>query len=149
MNPETKERAIPTVGRGGISLILATAMRYLLPLLLLFSVYLLARGHNQPGGGFTGGLVAAAAFALYALAYDVERAREALRVEPQTLMGVGLMVATVSGAVPLFYGRPFLTGLWTVVPVFGKVGTTTIFDIGVFLVVIGVTLTIVFTLAES
>jgi L-alanine-DL-glutamate epimerase-like enolase superfamily enzyme len=54
------------------SLILRTAARYLLPLLILFSIFLLFRGHNEPGGGFVAGLVAAAAFALYALAADVE-----------------------------------------------------------------------------
>ena len=58
-----------------------------MPLLLLFAVFLLLRGHNEPGGGFVGGLVAAAAFALYAIAYGVERARRALLVKPLTLLG--------------------------------------------------------------
>ncbi|HMN02746.1 MAG TPA: MnhB domain-containing protein, partial [Geobacter anodireducens] len=64
------------------SLFLATAVRLLLPLLLLFSLFLLLRGHNEPGGGFVGGLVAAAAFALHALAHGVAAARRVLRVEP-------------------------------------------------------------------
>ncbi len=63
------------------SLILSTATRYMLPLLLLFSIFLLLRGHNEPGGGFVGGLVAAAAFALYAIAFDVATARRTLGVE--------------------------------------------------------------------
>ena len=58
-------------------LILPTAARFLLPLLLLFSAFLLLRGHNAPGGGFAAGLVAAAAFALYAIATDVRAARRA------------------------------------------------------------------------
>ena len=78
--------------------IFRTAARLLMPLLLLFSVFLLFRGHNQPGGGFVGGLIAAAAFALYAIAFGVQRARQALLVRPMTLLGAGLLIALVSGA---------------------------------------------------
>lgn len=133
------------------SLILSTAARYILPLLLLFSVFLLLRGHNEPGGGFVGGLVAAAAFALYAIAYDVATARRVLSVDPRTLIGLGLLVALGSGMVGLVTGQPFMTGLWSeyAVPILGKVGTPLLFDIGVYLVVIGVTLTIIFALAEA
>ena len=73
--------------------IFRTAARLLMPLLLVFSVFLLLRGHNQPGGGFVGGLVAAAAFALYAIAFGVHRARQALLVRPLTLLGAGLLIA--------------------------------------------------------
>jgi multicomponent Na+:H+ antiporter subunit B len=133
------------------SLILSTATRYLLPLLLLFSIFLLLRGHNEPGGGFAGGLVAAAAFALYAIAHNVADARSALRIKPRTLIAVGLLVAVSSGLVSLLAGYPFMTGLWNnrALPVLGKVGTPLLFDIGVYLVVIGVTLLIIFSLAEE
>src|SRR5690606_2213579 len=70
--------------------IFQTAARLLMPLLLVFSVFLFLRGHNQPGGGFVGGLVAAAAFALFGMAFGFERARQALLVSPLTLLGVGL-----------------------------------------------------------
>ncbi len=133
------------------SLILSTATRYILPLLLLFSVFLLLRGHNEPGGGFVGGLVAAAAFALYVIAFDVATARRTLGIDPRTLVGLGLLVALGSGLVSLLAGQPFMTGLWSsyTVPLLGKVGTPLFFDIGVYLVVIGVTLTIIFALAEA
>lgn len=133
------------------SLILSTATRYLLPLLLLFSIFLLLRGHNEPGGGFVGGLVAAAAFALYAIAYDVPQARRALGIDPRTLMAVGLLAAAGSGGLSLVAGKPFMTGLWSAqeVPLLGKVGTPLLFDSGVYLVVIGVVLMIIFTLAEE
>lgn len=133
------------------SLILSTATRYLMPLLLIFSVFLLLRGHNEPGGGFVGGLVAAAALALYGLSTDVTQAKRLLYFEPQTLITIGLLVAVVSGLPALLLGLPFLTGLWdsTPVPVIGKVGTPFIFDIGVYLVVIGITLTIIFALKEA
>lgn len=133
------------------SLILSTAVRYLFPLLLLFSVFLLLRGHNEPGGGFVGGLVWAAAFSLYAIAKGVATARRALSVDSRTLIGLGLLMAASSGIVALVAGQPFMTGLWTEqpIPVLGKVGTPLLFDTSVYLVVIGVTLTIIFTLAEE
>ena len=133
------------------SLILSTAMNYLLPLLLLLSVFLLLHGHNLPGGGFVGGLVAAAAFSLYALAHGVERARGLLRVNPRILIGLGLLAALVSGCFALLSRLPFLTGLWSdlKIPIVGKVGTPVLFDTGVYFVVLGVTLTIIFNLAED
>lgn len=133
------------------SLILSTAVRYLFPLMLLFSVFILLRGHNEPGGGFVGGLVVAAAFSFYAIAYGVPAARRALGLDPRTLIGIGLLVAVGSGIWAVLSGRPFLTGLWTesALPVLGKVGTPLLFDVGVYLVVIGVMLTIIFTLAEE
>lgn len=126
------------------SSILQTAVRVLMPLLLLFAVFLLLRGHTEPGGGFVAGLVVAAAFALLAFASGVPAAREAMIVQPERLLGVGLLVSLLSGLPALVVGRPFLTGLW-----WGGIGTPLTFDIGVFLVVIGVVLTMTFTLAED
>ena len=127
--------------------IFRTGARLLMPLLLLFSVFLLLRGHNQPGGGFVGGLVAAAAFALYAIAFGVSRARRALWVRPLTLLGVGLLLALASGLVAVLRGRPFLTASWFPGPV--ALGTPALFDVGVFLVVVGVVLMMIFSLAED
>jgi multicomponent Na+:H+ antiporter subunit B len=120
-------------------------------LLLLFSVFMLLRGHNEPGGGFVGGLLAAGAFALYMLAYDVEAARRLLRVNPMTLVGVGLLLAAASGTIAVRAGRPFLTGLWYPEPIpgIGKISTVLAFDVGVYLVVVGTALLVVFTLAEK
>jgi multicomponent Na+:H+ antiporter subunit B len=134
------------------SSILQTATRVLMPLLLLFAVFLLLRGHNEPGGGFVAGLVVAASFVLHSIAYGVAAGRRALLIDPSTLLGVGLLVAVVSGLPGALGGRPFMTALWTTVP-FGStavgIGTPLIFDIGVFLVVVGVVLTIVYTLADA
>jgi multicomponent Na+:H+ antiporter subunit B len=138
-------------GKHDDSLILAAATRLILPLMLMYSIFLLLRGHNEPGGGFVGGLVAAAAFALYAIATDVQRARELLRVDTLRLVGLGLLVAFLSGLVSLFSRRPFMTAVWTAVemPVVGVLNTVLFFDTGVYLVVVGVTLTIIFAMAES
>ena len=133
------------------SLILRTATRLLMPLLLLFALFLLFRGHNEPGGGFVGGLVVAAAFVLYAIAYGPDAGRRALLVDPSTLLGTGLLVALASGMPAVLLGRPFLTAIWTKVgiePAAFDIGTPLVFDVGVFLAVIGVVLTIVFTLAD-
>lgn len=133
------------------SLILSAAARVLFPLLLLFSVFLLFRGHNEPGGGFVGGLVAATAYALLALTGGTEAARRLLPARPQLLVGVGLLAALAAGVVGLAAGRPFLTGLWgdMLLPVVGKPGTPVLFDTGVYLTVLGVVLLILFTLQEE
>ena len=133
------------------SLILRTATRFLMPLLLLFALFMLLRGHNEPGGGFVGGLVVAAAFVLYTIAYGVDAGRRALLVDPSTLLGTGLLVALGSGIPGVLMGRSFLTAVWTKVgvePAVFDIGTPLVFDVGVFLAVIGVVLTIVFTLAD-
>ena len=135
------------------SIVLRTAAGILKPLMLLFSVFLLLRGHNDPGGGFSGGLVAAAGFCLDAFARNVVDARRSLRVYPKLLIGVGLLVALCSGLPGLVLDSAFLSGQWSSVPlpVLGtvKVGTPLLFDVGVYLAVIGVTLTIVMTLMEG
>jgi multicomponent Na+:H+ antiporter subunit B len=132
------------------SVVLRTATRYLLPLLLMFSVFVLLRGHNEPGGGFVGGLVAATAFALYAIGYGVTPARQLLQISSRRLVGIGLLIAASSGLIGMAWGDPFMTARWDTreIPVVGKLGTPLLFDIGVYLVVIGVALTIIFALVE-
>ena len=134
-----------------ISSILQTATRLLMPLLLLFALFLLFRGHNAPGGGFVAGLVVAAAFVLHAMAYGVAASRRALLVPPPVLLPVGLSVALISAVPAVVLGLPFMTGVWTTFgagPAGIALGTPLVFDIGVFLAVIGVVLTIVFTLVD-
>ncbi len=133
------------------SIILATVSRLLTGLLLVFSVFLLLRGHNLPGGGFAGGLVAASAFVLHALATDFASARRLLGLDPRTIMGLGLAVATGSGMVAFFQYKPFRTGLGDrrALGVVGKLGTPLVFDTGVYLLVLGMTCLVVFTLGED
>ena len=133
------------------TLILKTAANYLLPLLLLFAIFILFRGHYKPGGGFLGGLIAAIAFVLHAFANGHANTLKLLKVHPAVLVPIGLMISLMSGLLPVFTGDPYLTGLWFdhPLPVFGLIGTALFFDIGVFLVVFGITLTILFTISES
>jgi multicomponent Na+:H+ antiporter subunit B len=135
------------------SLILRVTGHFLLPLLIMFSLFLLLRGHNEPGGGFIGGLVASAAIALHLFFTDVQSARRLIWVDPRDLLGWGLCLAIASGVLAMFSGLPFLSALWTemTLPIFGmlKIGTPLLFDIGVYLVVIGTVLNILLSLAEA
>jgi len=133
------------------SLILRTATRLLIAVLLLLSVFLLLRGHDLPGGGFIGGLLAASALALYAIAYGYEAAAKLLRVPPQLVMGLGLAMSLTAGLAGALVGREVLTGLWWIRDLGRfelKLSTPLMFDIGVYLVVIGVVLTMLFALEE-
>lgn len=133
------------------SLILHTATRLLLPMLLLFSFFLLLRGHNEPGGGFVGGLVAATGFTLHLIATSAAETRHMLRVDPKRIIGIGLALAVCSGVWNVFRGQPLLTASWShlTVPVLGKLGTPVLFDLGVYLVVLGAVLTIILSLVED
>ena len=130
-----------------ISLILSTASKILLPVLLVFSFFVLIRGHYEPGGGFVGGLVAASAFALFAISNGV---KEAKRLFPHAKLFIvlGLSFALISGLLSIFAGQIAFTGLWTEfsLPVIGKLSTPLLFDIGVYFVVVGVATSIIFTL---
>jgi multisubunit Na+/H+ antiporter MnhB subunit len=134
------------------SLILRTATRTLVTLLLLLSLFLLVRGHNEPGGGFIGGLIAAAAFGLVALALGPGAARHMLRVDGRTLIGAGIALALASTFLAVIQGMPILTGLWTTVEFAGRdlgLGTPLLFDIGVYLVVVGSVVTMILALEED
>jgi len=133
------------------SYILKAATRLLVGLILVFSVYLLFRGHNAPGGGFSAALVAGTAFALFAIAAGPGPVRQALRIEPRVLIAWGLLLAVGSGLIAVLTGRPYLTGLWWTPAVLDgalAVGTPLFFDIGVFLVVLGTILTLLLHLEE-
>ncbi len=141
-----------TAARGPLpSIILTTAARPILLLLTMFSIFMLLRGHNAPGGGFIGGLLVAAGFVLYMLAAGPAAARHVIRTSLGRFAGLGLAVALGSGLVAWLLGRPILTGLWLPVPLpgLGKVGTVLLFDVGVYLVVLGAVLAVLLTLAEQ
>jgi len=119
--------------------LLPAAARLMVPVQCAFSIYLLLRGHNLPGGGFIGGLVLASALVLRAM---VDPAR-APKFDLIILSGIGLLIALLSATMPWLGGGTFFTGLWggeIWLPTLGKVklGTPLLFDIGVFLVVTGV-----------
>lgn len=118
------------------SLILSTVARAVCVLMAMFSLYLLLRGHNHPGGGFLGGLVGAAAVLLWAIATDVARVRALLRVDPIAFAAVGVILALAAGVPGWGQGAPFLTSQW-IFFLDLPLGTPLIFDLGVYLVVFG------------
>lgn len=135
------------------TVILRTAAMYLMPLQLLFSIFLLLRGHDEPGGGFIGGLVAAGAFVLYAFSYGSDALRSLIRLDPRDLLGAGLLFGLASAIPSLWVGEPLLTAQWWTVALPGdaelKLSSPLIFDIGVYLAVVGTILTFVIQLMEA
>lgn len=136
------------------SIILIAATRLLVALLLLFSVYMLLRGHNLPGGGFIGGLIGATGFVLYAIAHGAQATRNALVYEPQDIAMVGLGIALFAGVFALFFGDGFFTGQWWFIGDrasgdYIPLSSVLIFDIGVYLVVFGSILTLVLALEDE
>lgn len=133
------------------SIILSTAVKYLIPLLLMFSFFLLLRGHNEPGGGFVGGLIAASAFALFVIANGIDEAKKFLNIDPILLIATGLLISLGSGLISILWGEIFLKGLWldNEFPVIGKIGTPLLFDLGVYFLVLGIVTKIIFSLAEQ
>lgn len=126
------------------SLILDVCVQVAFHSVLVLSLYLLFAGHNQPGGGFIGGLVAAAGFALRYVAGGIDEVRLIGRFPPWYLLAVGLLAAVGTGIVALVAGESFLqSGVLTLdVVVLGEVKATSAlpFDLGVYLVVVGLVL---------
>ncbi len=147
-----ERRRLPLPGRteGDVHFGFAMAAGPLFALLLAASVAILWRGHDQPGGGFIGGLVASLAFAVLSLARGPMAAARTLRVAPTVLVGAGLLLAVASGLPGMIGGGAYLTHLWWEpggwLP---KLGTTLVFDIGVYLVVLGAVLTYLFGLQKE
>lgn len=137
------------------SVLLRGAAILVVPVQLVLSVFLLLRGHNEPGGGFIGGLVAAGAILLWGISRDFDAARRMLWLQPGTWLGLGVLVAVGSAFAGPVAGLPVLTGLWAGeipgVPLLGdvKLGTPLYFDLGVYLVVVGVVTRMAFSLAEA
>lgn len=134
------------------SVILQTATRLMVGLIMIFAFYLLLRGHHEPGGGFAAALVAGTGFALFAIAEGPAKVRAAVRLRP-TLIGMpGLAIAALSGMPAVLAGKPYLTGIWWHMGGAGgnalTIGTPLFFDIGVFLAVLGAILSIILGLEE-
>lgn len=122
------------------SLILETLSRLIYPMMLLASVVILLRGHNEPGGGFIGGMVAVSASALLAVARGREGAIKGMPLAPMPLAAAGVLLGLVSGLPALFLGESYMTHLWGTLPLGFtdfKVSTVLLFDIGVYFAVWG------------
>lgn len=127
--------------------------RLMMPVLLLFSLVLLLRGHNQPGGGFVGGLVGSSSIILMTLAYGADEVRERLRIDFLRAMFYGLALAVVAGLFGLIFGIAFQDAFWWKPYLQGigrlELGTPLFFDAGVYVVVFSITSSIVMSMAEE
>ncbi|MFN2394358.1 MAG: Na+/H+ antiporter subunit B [Bacteroidales bacterium] len=135
------------------SIILQIAARHMRPLLVVLSLIVLYRGHNEPGGGFIGGLMFGAAYILYAMAFGVTKTQKSLFFNPINLTALGLLIAILSGLPALFMGDSFMTGEWYTIfaqTAFElKLGTPLIFDLGVYFAVAGMLMLVMFSIMEE
>lgn len=134
--------------------ILQTVTKMIVFIILVFAVYILFSGHHHPGGGFIGGLITASAFVLLYLAFDLEGMQRVVPIDFIKMTAVGLLIAVLTGAGSFLFGEPFLSHTFGYVdlPVFGddtELATAVLFDIGVYLTVIGITMTIILTIGED
>ncbi len=134
-------------------LILQTVTTVISFIIFLFSIHLFFAGHYTPGGGFIGGLMTAAALVLLLLAYDIKTLNTILPFDYRLMTAAGLLIAVLTGAGALLFSEPFLTHAYDYfeLPLLGETSlhTAVLFDIGVYLTVIGVTMTIIQTIGES
>ncbi len=133
------------------TLIFRTMAPYLTALMVLFSLFVLLRGHNAPGGGFIGGLIAASAFAIQGIASGVAAVRRALWFHPMSIAASGLLFACIAGLLSLPVEMPFMTALWVFPRIFGQevaLSVPLLFDTGVYLVVTGAITSIALALEE-
>jgi len=136
------------------SVIIILSARLLCPILMAMAIAFLYRGHNDPGGGFIGGLLFTAALILKILAIGAEEFEKHLWMKPKNFLMTGLIMAFTAGIMPLFVGKAFLQSLWFPtfsLPILGDVhiGSPLLFDLGVFMVVIGFVLTVIIDFEEA
>lgn len=123
------------------------------PLLVVLSLVVLYRGHNEPGGGFIGGLMLGAAYILYAMAFGVVKTQKSLFLNPIDLTAFGLLSAILSCLPAFLLGDSFMTGQWYTffvqTPFEFKLGTPFIFDLGVYFTVAGMLMLVMFSIMEE
>ncbi|WP_371195261.1 monovalent cation/H+ antiporter subunit A [Glaciecola sp. SC05] len=151
--------AMPTANEHGVPWsedrhppILAMISQSLLPLALLVSFYIFLRGHNMPGGGFIAGLITSVALIQQYIAHGVDWVKPRIKVDYQTLIALGVLIATLTGIGSWFFGRPFMTTWFDYfdIPFIGEIelASALIFDLGVYLTVVGATLLILANLGK-
>ncbi|PLT34020.1 Na(+)/H(+) antiporter subunit B [Bacillus sp. V5-8f] len=134
-------------------IILQTVAKVASLVIILFSIYIFFGGHYSPGGGFVGGLLAAGAIVLLLLAYDLKTVSNILPVDYKLVTAAGLLISSVTVSGALFFGAPLMTHAYKYfdLPLLGHTAlhTAVLFDLGVYLVVVGITMTIIQTIGES
>ncbi|GAA0191395.1 Na+/H+ antiporter subunit B [Fulvivirga kasyanovii] len=133
------------------SIILKITAKYLKPVFIVFSIYVLLRGHNSPGGGFIAGLLASSGILFYSLTYGSDAINQTY-LKPKSFIILGLVGILLSATIGFLASKPLLTGVWHTFKtgLFEvKVGTPLLFDSGVYFLVIGSLLTITSSIMEE
>jgi len=133
--------------------ILQSVTKVVVFIILTLALYLFFSGHNNPGGGFVGGLVLASSFVLMLLAFDIETVKEGIPVDFKIISAFGALIVLLTGLGATIFGEAFLTQTFATfeLPLFGEMefSTVTIFEIGVALAVVGVVVTIILSISED
>ena len=132
---------------------LQTATKVVTFIILMFAVHIFFAGHYTPGGGFVGGLLTTSAIVLLMLAFDIETVKKILPINYVTMTAIGLLLALATAAASIIFDVPFFTHAYDYfdLPLFGNTSlhSAMLFDAGVYLVVVGVTMTIIQTIGED
>ncbi|ANU25859.1 Na(+)/H(+) antiporter subunit B [Planococcus versutus] len=132
---------------------LQTATKVVTFIILMFAVHIFFAGHYTPGGGFVGGLLTTSAIVLLMLAFDIETVKKILPINYVTMTATGLLLALATASAAIIFDVPFFTHAFGYfdLPLFGKTSlhSAMLFDAGVYLVVVGVTMTIIQTIGED
>lgn len=135
------------------NMMLQVAIRFISLIIFAFSIYLFLAGHNNPGGGFIGGLMTAISLLVLYLAFDMKTIKDVIRLNFTVFIGIGLLFAVGTGIISMLFGYQFLKHFFDTfqLPIFGEFELTTalLFDLGVYLVVVGAALTIILNIAED
>ncbi|UXS83940.1 Na+/H+ antiporter Mnh2 subunit B [Staphylococcus aureus] len=131
--------------------VLRTVTKLVVFILLTFGFYVFFAGHNNPGGGFIGGLIFSSAFILMFLSFNVEEVLESLPIDFRILMIIGALVSSITAIIPMFFEKPFLSQYETtwILPILGQihVSTITLFELGILFSVVGVIVTVMLSLS--
>ena len=132
---------------------LQTATKVVIFIILLFAVHIFFTGHYTPGGGFVGGLLTASAIVLLMLAFDLDTVKKILPINYVAMVATGLLIALFTAGASIIFDVPFFTHAYDYfdLPLFGETSlhSAALFDLGVYLVVVGVTMTIIQTIGED
>ncbi|MEK4510535.1 Na(+)/H(+) antiporter subunit B [Paenibacillus sp. FSL K6-2524] len=132
---------------------LQTSTKILVFIIMTFSIFILFAGHHNPGGGFIGGLITSSALVLLYITFDLQTVRDIIPVDFNQLAAGGVIVSVLTGTASFLFHVPFLTQTFTYVdlPLLGKteLASAVIFDLGVYMTVIGTTMTIITSISED
>lgn len=133
------------------TIILQTAIKVLLPVFFVYSLYLLFRGHDSPGGGFIGALVISIALIFHMIAFGVTLTIEKYRINTMWFTAIGLLLVFLGGVGPMIFGDGFFHAMWSKlkIPMVGTLSSVLLFDIGVYIGVIGSIMKISLTILEE